>query len=172
MCFLWRRCDGVAVAPSPGHSQILSRSLRGCEIKSGSGLGTGYRCSRLEIAELRVQHVESTCKQNPCQSKVCQLSHRYRIARKFCVVKFSRFLRICPVTRKLVPRTDFGCQKWSPRTTFGCQPILPKLVLAGPNLATKIGPGDYFWQLKVVPQTSLGCYEWSCFPILTVEKAE
>ena len=36
-----------AVAPSPGHSQILSRSrreksvlLHGCEIKSGSGLGT------------------------------------------------------------------------------------------------------------------------------------
>ena len=22
---------------------------------------------------------------------------------------------------KVVPRMDFGCQKWSPRTTFGCQ---------------------------------------------------
>ena len=67
-------------------------------------------------------------------------------------------------------------------------PILPKLALAGPNLANKIGPGeqfwlpkrvpscqnwspnlankigpgDHFWQLKVVPWTSLGCYKWSC----------
>ena len=48
----------------------------------------------------------------------------------------------------------------------------PKLVLAGPNLATKIGPQDHIWQPKVVPQTSLGGYEWSYFPILTAQKAE
>ena len=49
-------------------------------------------------------------------------------------------------------------------------PFLPKVVLAGPNLATKNqsrGP-----LLVVVPQTSLGYYKWSCFPILTAEKAE
>ena len=46
----------VCVASSPGHSQILSRScgefLHGCEIKSGSGLGT-----RLQFVLIKtIQH--------------------------------------------------------------------------------------------------------------------
>ena len=41
----------VCLASSPGHSQILSRSnfLHGCEIKSGSGLGTRVCYSLLTI---------------------------------------------------------------------------------------------------------------------------
>ena len=62
-------------------------------------------------------------------------------------------------------------QKWFPGPILVAKSglILPKLA---PNLATKIGPGDHFWQSKVVPRNSLGCYEWSCFPILTAEKAK
>ena len=60
-------------------------------------------------------------------------------------------------------------QKWSPGPILVAKnghpgpllvakngPILPKLVLAGPNLATKIGPGNHFWQPKVVPLDQFG----------------
>ena len=38
---------------------------------------------------------------------------------------------------KVVPRADFGCQKWSPRTTFGCQKW-SHLAKTGPS-RTKFG---------------------------------
>ena len=40
-------------------------------------------------------------------------------------------------------------------------PILPKLVLAGPNLATKIGPG-----IDMVQGTTFGSRKWSPGPIV------
>ena len=55
-------------------------------------------------------------------------------------------------------------QKWSPGPILAAKnglpgpllvvksgPLLPKLVRAGPNLATKISLGDQFWQPKSVP---------------------
>ena len=62
-------------------------------------------------------------------------------------------------------------QFWLPKMVHP-GPSYLQLVLAGPNLATKICLGDHIWQLEVVRWTSLGCYKWSCFPILTAEKAE
>ena len=57
-------------------------------------------------------------------------------------------------------------QTWSPGPILGAKnglpgpilaakngPPLPTAVLAGPNLATKLGPGVHFWQLKVVRWT-------------------
>ena len=77
---------------------------------------------------------------------------------------------------KVVPRTDFGRQKWSylaktgpSRTKFGKQnwsggpllvakkgPILPKLVSKFGKQNWSGGP------LLAVPWTSLGRYKWSC----------
>ena len=52
---------------------------------------------------------------------------------------------------KVVPRTDFGCQKWSPRTTFGCKKW-SHLTKTGPS-RTKFGnqtwsPGCQFWSTQ------------------------
>ena len=59
----------------------------------------------------------------------------------------------------LLPYSDTG-----PLLVAKSGPILPKLVVAGPNLATKIGPGDHFWQPKVVPPDQFGLLRMVLLP--------
>ena len=70
---------------------------------------------------------------------------------------------------KVVPRTDFGCQKWSPRTTFGCQKWshLAKTgpsntnqnQSGGPLLAAESSPLEQFGLLRMVLLPYSDCWE-------------
>ena len=69
---------GKGLAASPGHSQILSRShgeKLGCEIKSGSGLGT--RLGRGACYHMRPSHISSEHAALFGLSSLCSLSRRW-----------------------------------------------------------------------------------------------